>query len=92
MQPNPQSAADSAATSVEKQSLDAFYRDLPRLLKMHYWKWVAYHGDQLICVGRTQTELYKKCLRDGLKEDEFIVRFVSDMALSDHEEINIPDV
>lgn len=92
MQPNQENAADSAAPSVEKQSMDAFYRDLPQLLKTHNWKWVAYHGDKLIGVGRTQTELYKKCLRDGLKEDEFIVRLVSEMALSDHEEVNIPDV
>ena len=92
MRPNQDNAADSAAPSVERQSMNAFYRDLPQLLKTHYWKWVAYHRDQLIGVGRTQTELYKRCLRDGLKEDEFVIRFVSEMALSDHEEVLIPDV
>jgi hypothetical protein len=43
-------------------------------------------------VGRTQTALYKECLRRGLKEAEFVVLFADNMALSDHEEIYIPDV
>jgi len=41
----------------------AFYRNLPELLKKHYGKWVAYHGDEFMGLGRTQTELYQKCLR-----------------------------
>jgi len=90
MQPNQENAA-SAVPSMESQSMDAFYRDLPELLKEHPRKWVAYHGDELIGVGRTQTELYHKCLRRGLKEDEFVVMFADNMALSDRDEINIPD-
>ena len=77
---------------MESQSTDAFYRDLPGLLKTHYRKWVAYHGDRLLGVGRSKTELYQKCLRDGLKEDEFVVRFVHQLALSDHEEVYIPGI
>jgi hypothetical protein len=71
--------------------MDAFYRDLPELLKKHYRKWVAYHGNDCLGVGRTQTELYEQCLRRGLKEDEFIVLFADRMALTDRAEINIPD-
>ena len=90
MQPNEETPA-APAPSMEIQSMDAFYRDLSGLLKTHYRKWVAYHGDELIGVGRTQTELYQKCLRRGLKEDEFVVMFADNMALSDRDEINIPD-
>ncbi|HPM81004.1 MAG TPA: hypothetical protein PLF81_09905 [Candidatus Anammoximicrobium sp.] len=42
------------------RSQAAFRRDLPELLKTHYWQWVAYHGDDRICFGRTQFELYEE--------------------------------
>ena len=92
MLPDRENAAAPVVPSMERQSMDAFYRNLPELLQKHYWKWVAYHGNKLIGVGRTKTELYGKCLQDGLKEDEFVVRLVSEMALSDNEEVIIPDV
>jgi len=91
MQPDKESAA-APIPSIESQSMDAFYRDLPELLKKHSREWVAYHGDELIGVGRTKTALYLKCLGDGLKEDEFVVRFVHELALSDHEEVYVPEV
>jgi len=55
------------------RSLDAFRRDLPRLLETHYGKWVAYHGDAQVGFGKTETELYRKCLARGMKRDEFLV-------------------
>ena len=38
-----------------QKSIDAFRRDLPELLKTHYRKWVAYHGDERIGFGKTGT-------------------------------------
>lgn len=49
------------------KSQEAFRRDLPELLKNRYGQWVAYHGDERIGFGRTQLELYRECLRRGLK-------------------------
>jgi hypothetical protein len=57
-----------------ERSLAAFRRDLPELMKTHYRKWVAYHGDERIGFGKSQTELYQQCFRRGLTEEEFVVR------------------
>ena len=58
------------------RSQAAFRRDLPRLLAERPGQWVAYQGDQQIGFGATKTELYQKCLRRGLKRDEFLVRSI----------------
>ena len=55
------------------RSLEAFRRDLPRLLETHHGKWVAYRGDERLGLGRTQTELYQQGFARGLKADEFLV-------------------
>jgi hypothetical protein len=63
----------------------AFYRDLPELLKTHYWKWVAYHGDKRLGFAKTQTELYQRYFKQGLKEDEFVVMHIERQALYDND-------
>lgn len=55
------------------RSLEAFRRDLPRLLEAHYGKWVAYRGDERLGLGKTQTELYEQGFARGLKANEFLV-------------------
>ncbi len=57
-----------------ERSVEVFARDLPGLLDRHPGDWVAYaHGKQLR-VARTQTELYRHCLKElGLRHDEFVV-------------------
>lgn len=60
---------------IERSRL-AFERDLPAMLKTHYFQWVAYHGDERIGFGRSKTALYQQCLKRGLKEEEFVVRSV----------------
>jgi hypothetical protein len=91
MQPQPQNqASPPAAADVLKQSFDAFYRDLPEVLKKHYGQWVAYHGNECIGFARTQTELHQRCLRLGLNEDEFVVLYADRQALYDQEEIELP--
>jgi hypothetical protein len=54
-------------------ALQSFERDLPEMLKTHYRKWVAYHGDKRIGFGRSETKLYQQCLDMGICEDEFLV-------------------
>ncbi len=58
-----------------RRSMEAFWRDLPQLLRLRSRKrlWAAYHGDERIGLGRTQTELYQECLRRGLQDDQFYV-------------------
>ncbi len=59
MQPQPQNPAGSpTAADLLTQSFDAFYRNLPELLKTHYRQWVAYHGNECIGFARTETELH----------------------------------
>lgn len=67
-----QAAVDPVAPMLIR-SLEAFRRDLPRLLETHYGKWVAYRGDERLGLGRTQTELYQQGFARGLKADEFLV-------------------
>ena len=92
MQPQHEIPADTPPSPLYTQSQAAFYRNLPELLKSHKRQWVAYRGDECIGFARTQTELYERCLRRGLKEQEFYLRFVSDAASADAEgtEIEIP--
>jgi hypothetical protein len=59
-----------------ERALAAFRRDLPELMKTHYRKWVAYHGDERIGFAKTETELYQECFRRGWTEEEFLVRSV----------------
>ena len=57
------------------RAMEAFWRDLPRLLagETRKQQWVAYHGDERIGFGKTKTELYQLCLGRGLQHGEFYV-------------------
>jgi hypothetical protein len=61
-----------------RRSHEAFLRDLPKLMEMQSRKrqWVAYQGDKQIGFGRTQREAAEKCLKLGLKPDEFLVEWI----------------
>jgi hypothetical protein len=52
-----------------------FLRELADLMrrKTRNVHWAAYCGDQCIALGATETELYRLCLDQGLKEEEFYV-------------------
>jgi len=56
-------------------SQEAYWRELPDLLSLasSRRRWVAFHGDERIGFGRTETELYQECYRRGLKDDEIYV-------------------
>ncbi len=78
------------ASPVLAQSINAFYRDLPELLTSRAGTWVAYHGDRFLECAATETELYQRCLRQGLPEGKFVVLFADRQALSDREVIDLP--
>ncbi len=72
-----------------QQSIDAFRRDLPKLLKTHLGQWVAYHGDKRIGFGKTETELYQEGFRRSLTRNDFIVGFVEEGAFDPEEEFEV---
>jgi hypothetical protein len=64
-----------------RRSQEAFWRDLPGLLKS--WrtrgKWVAYHGDERIGVARDSQTLLRECLRRGLGKDDYYLDIIEPM-------------
>ena len=70
--PDPESAADLIPPGILR-SQQAFWRDLPDLLKARRTrgKWVCYHGDERVGVARTERELVRECVRRGLPDDEY---------------------
>jgi hypothetical protein len=59
-------------------SKEAFLRDLPQLLlrKKLRKKWVAYHGSRRLGFDVSETALYQKCFRMGLREEQFYVGWI----------------
>jgi hypothetical protein len=57
------------------RSQQAFWRDLPELLKKrrNRGKWAAYHGEQRVAITRSDVDAYQECFRRGLKHEEFYV-------------------
>jgi hypothetical protein len=57
------------------RSQQAFWHDLPELLKKkrNRGKWAAYHGSERVAIGRTDVEAYQECVRRGLKDEEYYV-------------------
>jgi hypothetical protein len=56
------------------ESVAAFIRDLPALLRTDAGRWVAYANGHRVRIAATQTELYRHCLKElGLGHDEFVV-------------------
>jgi hypothetical protein len=57
------------------QAQQAFWRDLPALLKDRRIRgqWVAYYGDERVGLGRDDAELYRECLRRGFGRDGLYV-------------------
>jgi len=84
-----QTLMDSEPLPMIQKSIDAFRRDLPELLKTHPGKWVAYHGDERVGFGKTETGLYQACFRRGLTRDDFIVGFVTPGAFDPDEEFEV---
>lgn len=72
------------------RSQDAFFRDLPELLKDESLRgmWVIYHGDERIGVAPKKQPLIEECSRRGLKRDEYDV-FMIEPQSREAEEVEI---
>lgn len=64
-----------------KKSLTPFERDLTSTINDHYNEWVAYANGERIGFSKSKTELFQRCLKDGYKREEFIVRIVSEQEI-----------
>lgn len=84
-----QKLMDSQPLPMIQQSIDAFRRELPELLKTHRDQWVAYYGDERLGFGKTQTKLYQQGFRGGLTRNDFIVAFVEPGAFDPVEEFEV---
>ena len=74
-----------------RRSQEAFFRELPELLKSRRLrgKWVAYHGNERVKIGRTQTDVIKECNRRGLDVEQYDV-FVIEPQSQEPEEVDYP--
>ena len=69
-------ALPDAVSPLIAQSICAFKRELPGLLKDHFGEWVAFQGDRCLGFGTSKTQLYQECFGKGLKRGEFLVECV----------------
>jgi hypothetical protein len=60
-------------SAIMLRSQQAFWRDLPELLKQKRFRkrWVCYHGDERIGVDKNDAELVRLCLKRGLERGQF---------------------
>jgi hypothetical protein len=68
-EPNPE------ISPMRLRSMQAFWRDLPKLLmhRRNHKKWAAYHGDERVAIARSDVDAHRECLRRGLNRGEFYV-------------------
>lgn len=71
----PTKPTDAGPSPMMLLSQQAFWRELPDLLKdqSNHGKWAAYHGEERVALSRSDVEAYQACLRRGLKRGEFYV-------------------
>jgi hypothetical protein len=74
-----------------RRSQAAFFRDLPSLLKDRgmLGKYIAYHADERVKVGQSQTEVVRECLKRGLSDDDYDV-FIIEPQSPEAEEVDYP--
>jgi hypothetical protein len=72
-------------------SQEAFFRDLPELLKDRRLRgrYIAYHGDERIGIARDDKPLIRECLRRGLKPEEYDILIIEPQS-AEPEEIDYP--
>jgi len=67
---------------------DAYLRDLRELLKNHQGQWAVYSGDRQVGITRTDWQALELAAKEGLKNDEFLLRQIDP---SDLEYVPWPD-
>ncbi len=74
-----------------RRSQEAFFRDLPEMLKNRRLrgKFVAYHGSERVKVAKSGTDVIRECLRRGLQSDQYDI-FVIRPQSPEPEEVDYP--
>ncbi len=74
-----------------RKSQEAFFRDLPELLKDRklLGRCVAYHGDERIGIARDDKVLIRECIRRGLKREDYDILIIEPQS-AEPEEIDYP--
>lgn len=74
-----------------RKSQEAFFRDLPELLKDRklQGRYIAYHGDERIGIARDDEPLIRECLRRGLKREDYDILIIEPQS-AEPEEIDYP--
>lgn len=87
----PRSGAELYVPEGIRRSQEAFFRDLPEMLKDRslLGRYVAFRGDERVKIGQSEVEVIRECLRRGLTDDEYDV-FVVEPQSSEPEEIEYP--
>jgi hypothetical protein len=87
----PRSVRDLQVPEGIRKSQEAFFRDLPELLKDRRLrgKYVAYHGDERIGIARDDVPLIPECLRRGLERTEYDILVIEPQS-PEPEEIDYP--
>ncbi len=87
----PKPASDIDVPEGIRRSQEAFFRDLPELLKDRRLRgrFIAYHGDERIGIAKDDEPLIRECLRRGLKDDEYDL-FVIRPQSPEPEEVDYP--
>ena len=62
--------------SLQARAWEAFAHELAALLHASPGKWVAYRGQDRVCVGDSKPAVYEECRRRGLPADELLVELV----------------
>jgi hypothetical protein len=55
------------------KALRVFKAHFPALIEKYPGDWAACDGERVLYVGSSQEDLYKRCLKRGLAETEFVV-------------------
>jgi hypothetical protein len=87
----PRSILDLQVPEGIRKSQEAFFRDLPELLKDRRLrgKYVAYHGDERIGIAQDDVPLIRECLRRGLERGEYDILIIEPQS-PEPEEIDYP--
>jgi hypothetical protein len=66
-----------------RRSQEAFWRDLPELLKYkrNHGKWVCYHGDTRLGIAPDDVPLIQECLRRGIPDEAYYLAVIHDRDL-----------
>jgi hypothetical protein len=61
-----------------RRSQEAFWRDLPELLKQRklHGRWACYYGDEQVGIANDDAILFQRCVERGLKRNEFYVGYI----------------